>query len=567
VPVQNNREAGYEKRVEALELNASDDRILYLRTHLEIYDLVNGECAHIESRPDLDLLLDPVEGVRILRHELDDEGRAEFDAIAAESRLIDIPITCHPKQVEPITDGSHKILGMIAGNRSGKTEVLGFRFLRRWMLRGGRDVLFWWVAPTRKMCHIAVQKLCRNRGDRPPILPRQLFTSFPKNERTQDQAICMIDGSRLELHHAASDGDNLKGHAIADAFIDEICSIGRIENYRIVTARTNDLRGTVAVASTPKLGHWARPEIIVRAQHSDLIGFWEFSAFANPFIPQDELERAIQAMGGHDDPVVRREYYGEFVGDGAELWPYWNPERHLVIDSDAWSIEDLVKLGRLPAGYKDVTAQMAVGRNRWKRSPNARAIIGQDWNVDPMTGVIFKGFGIPHDRSTWGVFILDEVQQRGTVERYAEKLRKRGYENLPIACDATGAQENHTGQMVQNLSGSSTNAKVMNAEGWDCIPCYRRNGKPQNPRQRDSLGLCHWLFRRDKILVASRCKALMKALDTQECAPDGRIAKVPGQASDRLSAPSDAMRYGTWRLFVDDYYEALGSDAKARRER
>ena len=78
-----------------------------------------------------------------------------------------------------------------------------------------------------------------------------------------------------------------------------------------------------------------------------------------------------------------------------------------------------------------------------------------------------------------------------------------------------------------------------------------------NPRVIDSLNLCHRLFRQDRIIIASRVRPLINALDTQEARPDGGIAKVSGKASDRLSAATDALRYLVWAIF----YKELRTDA------
>jgi hypothetical protein len=60
----------------------------------------------------------------------------------------------------------------------------------------------------------------------------------------------------------------------------------------------------------------------------------------------------------------------------------------------------------------------------------------------------------------------------------------------------------------------------------------------------------HRLFRQGRILIHSRCRSLITALDTQEANPDGSIAKESGQLSDRLSSPTDALRYLCWALFA-----------------
>lgn len=534
--------------MDQLEVAFSDASILHVYTTLEVYDRgPEDDPEHVKTIPDLDLLLDPTEGIRLLR---DESNAAQFDELAKQAQQVHIPITCHELQIDPILDDSAKVVGMLAGNRAGKTEVLAARLVRAWIKRGGQGRIFWWVAPQRAQTQIAVQKLCLDRGANPPLLPPVLWTYYPLNERASDQAIRMIDGSRIELHHASTNGDNLKGRLVQAAVIDEICAIRDETNWNTILARTMECNGTVAAASTPVRGHWARAQIITAAGNSADTRSYQFSCFENPWAKRAYIERSIRAAGGHDDPIVRRDYYGEWSASDDALWPDYQPERHLVQDVDALAIADLVRLRIIPAGYIDITDRVVAGV--WKGHHGAEHVIGQDFNVNPMTGVVCRVFGDPLEPDTWGLYVFDEVQVRGPVGRYADRLKEL-YPGAPIACDASGAQ---TGAAASQLAGSSaeTPIRILREHGFNAIPCNKRRTsdhkvKASNPSQIDSLNLCHRLFRRGRLLVSKRCKATTLALDTQEAQPDGRIAKDPGRASDRLSAPTDAMRYLVWAIW------------------
>jgi len=534
-------------RADKLEVAFSDAAILHIKTTIDIYGRSEEDIPKLtESRQDLDLLLDPVEEIRVIRTA---ENAEQFDHLAESARLVHIPITCHEAQVDPILSDA-KIVGMLAGNRAGKTEVLAARLLRAWIKRGGKGRVFWWVAPQRSQTQIAVEKLCLFRGANLPLLPPELWTHYPTNERSGDQSIRLIDGSKIELHHASGNGDNLKGKLVQEAVIDELCSIRDVKNWNTIIARTMEVDGTVAAASTPVRGHWARAMIITAAGNSEDTRSYQFSCFENPWAKRAYIERSILAAGGHDDPVVRRDYYGEWSASDDALWPDYSPEMHLVQDAAIEDVAELIKAGHLPATYRDLTARMVVGG--WKGHTDATVVIGQDFNVNPMTGVICRIFGDPLVPDTWGLYIFDEVQVRGPVARYADRLSDL-YPGAPISCDATGAQ---VGNHASQLAGSSaeTSVKILREAGFDAVACNRRRVsdhkvKASNPSQIDSLNLCHRLFRQGRILVNKRCKALCLALDTQEAQADGRVAKDPGTASDRLSAPTDAMRYLIWKLF------------------
>lgn len=528
-------ELSFEKRIKALKQGLDLTEVLHIRTRFLIYERGPEDTpVLVEERPDLDLLISPALQIRKLRHKAADKDA--WDREAATARLIDLPITCHAAQYEAISDDTSKVVGVFGGNRAGKTEAIAWWIFRKWLIQGGFGKRFWWISPNWKQTRIGVQKLCVRRGNSPPIIPPELRTYFPKNERSIDQAIHMFDGARIEFHHGNGDGDNLKGYDIEAGVYDELTSIDKIENWRIGKARTMDSRGQVATASTPKQGHWARHEIVARARFSDDVSHVELTCFDNPWVSKDEIARLIAADGGERDPTVRREYFGEWVADATALWPDWRPDEHIRV-GDVWSPLDINKL--------DITEQVA--RGFWDSNGTYQYVVGQDFNVNPMTSVICSIFGDPDDPSTWGVLVVDEVQTRGNVLNHAAHLEKRYGTGVPIACDSTGALPGT--HPSQGAKGSNTNALLLREAGFDCKPCYRRRGTPANPRVIDSLNLMHRLFRQGRIIVHSRCHALITALDTQEANPDGSIAKQSGALSDRISAPTDALRYLVWALF------------------
>ena len=535
-------------RVTDLERQLAEERLVRVKTTIAVFERGPDDTPLLVSEePDLDLLMDPVSGVRVLRHQVMRADLAHYEDLCGRARDIPIRITCHEKQREAITNDSAKVVAMMGGNRAGKTEVLGWRLLRRWMLRGGNHHRFWWISPQREQTQIAVGKLCIGRSDKPPILPPALWTSFPRTFRAGDQTIRMIDGSLIQLFHAGKDGGNLRGYDVYDLFYDDLTAIKRIENWRIGKARTIEHAGTVSVATTPIQGHWARSEIIARAPHSGgEIVYVETTCFDNPWLKEKEIWRSIENEGGVEDPVVQREYFGKWVVDGSMLWPHWKPEFHQRtdrLDKIVRTIEDL----DLPDGYADITAQVAAGFWR-EHTEDITDIGGQDFNVDPMTTVVCRIFGKPGDPETWGLWVYDEVQTKGTVQMHCDNLIARGYEGMPIACDPSGARRGtHVSQGTGK--GGATNAILMRRAGFDCKPCHQIRGVPMNPGQLDSINLMHVLFRGGRQLVHSRCKATVLALDTQEAASDGRIAKVPGSYTDKLSAPTDALRYLDWAIF------------------
>lgn len=549
------KETRLDVRLDHVERELVDESVLHVVFTWAVYDRPpdneEGEPLLIYEELDVEVIVDSTTGRRWLSTDVDPEL---FRDIARDCRRIDIRITVTPKQKEILED-DHKVVAMLCGNRSGKSEVCKWAMVRAWARLGGAGRWFYWVAPNRRQTSVAVEKLVTGSGDQPPAFPPELVVYHPRTPLVPDQEIRLLDGTTIELHHGFSQGDHLKGKRVYFAVIDEICSIRRPEPYQVTISRLTPVGSQCFVASTPKKGHWARSLILSRARDgSGVVSHHTLRMIDNPWEKPSEIARQIAAAGGPDDPVVRRDFYGEWIGDGLELWGAYQPELHLVHTDDAWTIEALVEDGRLPTGYKDITTQMAAGRWTLHRPREFGVLIGQDFNVDPMTGAVCKVFGDPRDPSTWGLFVVDVVQVRGDVHTYADKLEEL-YPGVPVSCDSTGAI--HGTHPSQGSIGSQTHVLTMQSRGWFAEPCWGRRGNPANPYVADSVSLVNWLFRQNRILVHIRCKAMVSSLDRQEQTRDGRINKRSGHESDELSAPTDAFRYLAWKLFFAEWFDVI----------
>lgn len=506
-----------------------------------------------------------------------------FEEVAGECELVRIRITCHEKQVAAILSDA-QIVGLLGGSRAGKSEVLAFWLLRQWLKRGPivvdgvtRPGLYWWVGPTIKQAYkIGVKKLAT-------IFPEALRGPMPSSY-SANLTVTLVDGCLLEFHHAHSDGSNFKGEAIQAAALDEITTWKDVANYRIISDRTLDTGAPIAVGSTPMAGHWAREEIILRARDVDDVEHYEISQFDNPWISERWIwkklqqtgalsqEQVMEIMAANDDiyaraeaakaiitdPLVLRERFGVWTTDGLSLY------------SD-FTIEHITK-GRpsLPVGYVWLTDLAILAH--FKRPDDddedkrdKKRVGGQDWNVNPMTTILGQVFGIPGRPKTWGLWIEDEVQTQGNVQRHALNLQ-RTYPRIAISCDATGALPGT--HPAQGAIDSNTNAKIMREAGFDCRPCAwvpgsKGGSTPRNPSQVDSINLVCRLFKRMRLLVDVRCRMLIQGLETAQRASDGRILKVSGKKTDRLSSAPDALRYLVWRLFKNEWRKAAKSEKQA----
>lgn len=514
----------------------------------------------VEEREDLDLLIDRVTGERRLRSQIKDQ--AAYDAIASLAKQVVIPLRCHRHQLKLLLDTKHKIVAALGGNRSGKTTVGVYWLVRMWMLKGGRGATFWWVSPQRAQTMIGVAKLAKGEySDRPqpPAFPAELVASAPETERSSDQRIVLIDGSSIALMHASRPtGSNLKGKNVQAIMVDELCEVAHRPNWTVMIARLMDSGGSIFAATTPKGGHWAKEEIVDNQKTSKDIAVESLSVRDNPWIPKLEVERTIKAC--RDENEVRREIDGQWVSDTGNLWIHFHLQNHTVDDPSFNMLRD----------RQDITAQAC--RSHWRggnpyvrglRTTDAKYVMGQDFNVSPMSTVVGKVFGDPAKPETWGIYILDEVQswnsdawKHGNWLK-SDKVRagRVSYANSPISCDSTSCYT--TSQIRGSSVHASSDAKVLADLGFDARACWLSDkGYPQNPRLLDSISLMHKLMREDRILVhGTRCPQLLRALSEQQVRANGLPEKVSHTASDKLSGPIDALRYLCWSLFADQFLD------------
>lgn len=525
------------------------------------------EARIVEERPDLDLLIDRVSGERQLRSAV--KNKAAFDATATVARLVDVPIRCHRHQLRLLLDGRHKILGALGGNRAGKTAIAVGWFVRQLILKGGRGAKFWWVAPSRGQTMIAVEKLVTGEvSDRPqpPALPLDevgrpiLAVTWPETPRSSDQRIVLIDGTIIELHHASRPtGDNLKGRSVRGILLDEACAVAHRPNWGVLCSRLMDSGGQLFFATTPKGGHWLKEETVDAQKTNKDVYVESLSTRDNPWVSKLELQRTIAVC--HDANHVLREIDGQWVSDTGNLWIHFSMAEHTRDDPSFGMLRD----------RQDITAQAC--RAHWRlgnpwvkglRTTDPSFVLGQDFNISPMSTVVAKVFGDPARPATWGVYVLDEVQswqsdtwKHGNWLR-SDKVRagRVSYANNPIACDASGCNYDPTvvrGSSVHHSSAAKTLADL----GFDARSCaLSPKGYPQNPRLLDSISLMHALMREGRIIVhGTRCPQLLRALTEQQVTPFGLPEKVSHTASDRLSGPIDALRYLCWALFAEQWVD------------
>jgi hypothetical protein len=519
--------------------------------------------AHrVEIRQHLEVLIDRVTGVRRVRR---GHNHAAFDRIAAKAERIDMPIRCYAEQLPAILDRKHKCITVNGGNRAGKSEVGKEATGDRWAEYGGKGVCLWWVAPTREMTQIAVDKLVRgertNRFAR-PLFPRALVRYYPKTELVKPQRIVLIDGSKIELKYAG----RLKGRSAIFINVDEACDVKDEANWTVIHGRTMDSGGQVMATTTPVAGHWLKKVVdIAIPYHALTDAMWadlavqnvslQLSCLRNPWIPLHEVERSIAAKGGPSDPEVRREFFGEWIASGNRMWRHWDPKRHMIEG-----------IGDEPHDFGWINVTSIAIRHFAPRGARNDKVGGWDCNDFPQS--LIHAYVAVADRADlgnprkWAIMVTTEIVKKATIVKWGEFLAERAaiergkplswIVGLVIVGDANTCYEDTRGP---SNKGQGTDADVLRERGFVVVPPAwteskpEKPAKPKNPSIRDRCKELHKLMHEDRLKIHGDCKKLLDAIESQTCDDRGLPLKVSGQASDRLSGPADALGYLVYRVF------------------
>lgn len=560
---------------EFIEKSLKQGRILWLSRPIRLWgpSEIDGHPEVISEERYLDVLIDKVDGYRLMRSEALNPD--SWDELADRSHKIDWPCDVYGKQLPMVLDNVHKEIYNSGGSRAGKTHGGGSWFCNRLVEKGGANSQAWWVAPTRSLTQICVDKLVlgTSDGDRftEAVIPAELIVSYPANENIADQHIYLVDGTRIALRHTAREGKTLIGRSPFAVYVDEAARIDHPIVRTILLNRVLDAKGQVCYGSTPVAEHWTNaiaengvdyddiPDVEGRGEEVNCARLF-LTCFDNPWQSKKEIEKTIKNLGGPNEPAVQREVYGRIVPDGDLLWTTFQEDRNTFAGA-----------GRDVEQYEhDNINKTALGRLLRRRAGNWRYVSGMDFNFWPMS-ILIAQVCVPQgkdptDKRNWELWILDEVVRKtGNIWEFGKFLRDRAgsirkdkdmYAGIPVICDATACQDNPPeGHKTKGMALSHAMIEM----GFGAVPCrYGNGGKPENPSQIDSVSLCAGLFKEGRIKIhTERCPMLLNSITKQMRTTAGVAYKKSNTESDRLSGPVDALRYLVWAIFNTELHHPL----------
>lgn len=297
----------------------------------------------------------------------------------------------HPAQSEPFfSKARYRVV--VAGRRWGKTHWTCIELIMAARKKSNQRV--WYIAPTYSMARqIAWEKLKE-------ILPRSWIA---KTNETLLQ-ITLINGSTISLK-GADRPDTLRGVGIHFLVLDEYQDFKPGTWEQVLRPTLSDTRGRGVFIGTPKSFNQLY-EMYERGQGKNpQWASWQFRTIDSPFIPKTEVEAAREDL---DPKTFRQEYEASFESMAGRVY------------------YDFTRENVQPCPYE----------------PSLPIWIGQDFNVDPMSSIIFQKRG----EELWAVGEIS-LRSSSTEDVCKEIIDQYGWaaqDKCTIYPDPAGTQRSST---------------------------------------------------------------------------------------------------------------------------
>ena len=367
-----------------------------------------------------------------------------------------------------------------AGRRTGKT-FLSVRELARFARYPRQRVLY--ICPTYQMARDIIW------GDLKDRLSRLRWIKKTNESRLEVE---LINGSTIALRSGES-GENLRGGGYDFVVFDETSDIKSEVWYEVIRPALSAQKppGSALFCGTPKGFNWFKDLYdLGKSDDPDWASF-QFTTLEGGNVPEEEIEAARRDL---DERVFAQEYEARF-------------QTYSGIIAYNFSDEHVVK---------------------WKPNPAKYLIIGMDFNVDPMSAVVYT-------KENNMLHAIDEIIIYGSnTDEMTAEIKNR-YPNHKIFCfpDPAGAQR-------RSSAGGRTDISILQNAGFEVK--YRQ----RHPAVRDRINALNSLLLNTKgerrLLVDPKCKNLIKSFTRYTYKPGTQIPEK-GEWDHMFDAATYAVEY------------------------
>lgn len=387
---------------------------------------------------------------------------------------------------------------LVAGRRFGKTHLARTEIIRAAKGKGRR--LIWYVAPTFSMAR--------------EIMWDELIEALPpewvKKKHETRLEIRLINGTVIQLK-GADRPDTLRGRGVHFIILDEFQDFRPEVWSKVLYPTLTTTRGQMLCIGTPKsYNHFYELYRMGQIEKNRLSGqwwSWQFPTIMSPFFPPSEIAHAR----AHLDPkTFKQEFEASFESMSGRV--YYAFDRHTHV-------------GLYPF------------------NPRLPIIIGQDFNVDPMSSVIMQ---IQPNGDIW---IVDEIHMPSSnAVEVCQEIDRRYFRHksaITLYPDPAGAN--------RSSSRGESDLDVFRERGFRKI-IYKK----KHPLVSDRVAVVNSMFQSAdgtcRMFVDQGCNKLIESLE-QTIYKAGTPQVDKKQSMEHMA---DALGYPIHYLFGQRFKKLIG---------
>jgi len=369
----------------------------------------------------------------------------------------------HNKQML-VYNSTARFKTVVAGRRWGKTQLAKLE-----MIKEARKPkrLIWYIAPTYQM---ARQIMWQDLID---TIPRR----WVKKVNESRLEVLLKNGTIVGLK-GADKPDSLRGVGLDFVVLDEFQDM-RPETWETVIQPTlASTRGRVLFIGTPKsFNHFY--DHYMRGQDASEENWesWQFKTITSPFILPEEIDEARKNMS---EKEFQQEFEASFETMSNRVYHAFDRNQHI---------------------------------KRVKFDPRKPIFVGMDFNIDPMSAVLYQYEGEGHDRK---IKVFDEViLYNSNTDEMADELERRYWRhkrNIVIYPDPAGTSRTTQSRGESDLS-------ILREKGFKRLK-YRR----KHPRIKDRVNSVNrMLCAADgtiRVEIDHSCKGFIQSLEQTQYKKD-----------------------------------------------
>jgi hypothetical protein len=367
----------------------------------------------------------------------------------------------HPKQME-VYHSPHRFKVVVAGRRWGKSQLAKISLIK---FSRKKRRLIWYVAPSYRMARQIMW----------PELVEAIPRAWVRKYNETILTITLVNGSRIELKGADSP-DSLRGVGVHYLVMDEVQDIDPDAWKKVLRPTLASTGGHALFIGTPKAYNFLH-ELWTQGQKTSAKAWasWQFPTITSPFIPAEEIEAARSDM---DEKSFKQEFEASFETMSGRVYYPFDRKVHC---------KELAFDPLLPI---------------W---------IGQDFNIDPMSSVVFQ------KQKNGELWAVDEIcLMNSNTQELCDELERRYWrylEQIIIYPDPAGAYRGH--------QRGESDLDIFRQRGFKKQK-YRRKHPPVADRVNAVNRLLRAADGTIKLYVDPRCKKFIEALEQTLYVPGGR---------------------------------------------